>query len=346
MRLGEPEPAAHAPQGVLRQGPAGHGRGQQQPGAAVGEPPLAGHGPVRDLGTGQAAGERPYGERGQGDRGRREAVAGPEVRQRQVQGPGEGGDAEQSVRRDAVRVAMGGEAAHGDRGERARAEPAGHRTGDDGRYDGGEGGAAVAEEGQHETEAGERAGADPVDPGGEQQTRRRRTQQQRAADGARPGGGERQTGLESADGGRQQVAGKVPGREKGDEGPGQGAAGGHGRSQKTARYNGLRKEGGRRRSSTDVPARNKLYQAHGSGKNSERCDLRHLSVCGMRGTGRSQHSCSCIWTVFTRKDRGIVCDRRTPQPARATPAPRRTNPPTPRPQGSPHRPTDLVGASP
>lgn len=153
-----------------------------------------------------------------------------------------------------MRVRLGGDAGGGHRRRRTGSEAADQGPHDD-RGDGvGEGGAAVAEGGEGETGASEGAGADTVDAGGEQEAGRRRTQQQRAADGTRLGGGERQPGVESADGGGEEVGGEVPGREKGNEGPGQGGATGeHGRSQ------GMRKEAAQkgvgRRPSTDRNAR-------------------------------------------------------------------------------------------
>jgi hypothetical protein len=134
---------------------------------AVGEPGGL-HARVRCRRTdGEAAGQRPYGERGEGDRGERLAVARAEVRNRQIDGARERRHAQQAERGSAVGVPFGGDPGRGDRGGRTRSEAADHRTRDD-RGDGvGEGGRAVPENGQREADPGECARADPVDTRGE-----------------------------------------------------------------------------------------------------------------------------------------------------------------------------------
>ncbi|GGW18368.1 hypothetical protein GCM10018980_47680 [Streptomyces capoamus] len=153
----------------------------------MGEAAVSGAPAGRGGAGGQVAGERPGGERGQGERG----------------------DAEQTERGDAVRIPVCGDAARGHRRDRSRPEPAEHRARHDGRYGGGEGGAAVAEGGERQAGAGEGARAEPVDAGGKQEARRRRTEQQGTVQGSGPGGGEREPGGQSADGGGQQVRGGV-----------------------------------------------------------------------------------------------------------------------------------------
>ena len=148
-------------------------------------------GPAGDRTDRQTARQRPDGQRGERDRGERQAVPRAEVRDRQIDGARERGDPEQAHRGGAVRVALGGDPGGGDRGGRTGAEAAEHRAGDDGGDVGGEGGAAVAEDGQCEADPGQGPGADPFDAGGEQEARRRRTQQQRTADGTRLRGGQR-----------------------------------------------------------------------------------------------------------------------------------------------------------
>ncbi len=185
---------------------------------------------------GEVAGERPDGQGREGDRGQRQAVPRAEVRHRQVHGSREGGDGEQTGGGGPVRIPLGRYQGGGDGGGRTGAEPADHRARDDGGHGRGQRGGAVAEQGQGEAEPGESAGSDPFDPRGQDESGGRRTQQQRTADGTGLCGGERKARIESADGGRQQIRSEVPGREKGNEGPGGGAGGEHGRSQ------GMRKE--------------------------------------------------------------------------------------------------------
>lgn len=252
--LGEADASADAPEGVLGERPAQQGRGEDQSGAAVGEPGGLHPHVLRRRTDRETAGQRPYGECGEGEGGEGLAVARAEVRDGQIHRSRERGHAQQAEGGGTVGVPVGGDAGRGDRRGRTRSEAADHRARDD-RGDGvREGGRAVAEDGEGEADAGEDARADPVDARGEQKPRCGRTQQQRTADGTGLRGGQRQPGVEAADGGGQEVGGEVPGREKGDEGPGHGGgAGGHGRSQ------GMRKKrlekGVGRRPSTDRNAR-------------------------------------------------------------------------------------------
>ncbi len=203
-----------------------------------------------------------------------------EVGHRQVHRTGQRGHAQQTQGGGAVGVAFGGDQGGGDGHGRPRPETAHDRADDDGRDGGGERGGAVAEEGQREPEAGQCPGAEAPHPGGQQEARGRRTQQQRAADGARLRGGQRKAGVESAHGGGQQVRRQVAGREKGDEGPGSGAGGEHGRSQGMRKGRWEEKRG--RRPSIERGARGNLYQAWGGDKQAGRCDLDHIVVCLFR----------------------------------------------------------------
>ncbi len=86
------------------------------------------------------------------------------MRHRQTDRARERGHPEEPQRGDPVRIVVGRDTARGDRRDRTGPESADDRARDDGRDERGQGGTAVAEEGEREPEAGECAGSGPVDP--------------------------------------------------------------------------------------------------------------------------------------------------------------------------------------